>query len=128
MCPLLLPWRQTRSISRPMNTATYNGSSMRRWTCAIFLLCGLTAACAGDRPRPEPTEPEGVASLFAAVRAPANNATVFGARPLDIQIYGLDVRGFRLTGVGYVVRRNAVKLDSVAIHFSSRADSLHTFT
>ncbi|MEO5511928.1 MAG: hypothetical protein ABIS27_14960 [Longimicrobiales bacterium] len=96
---------------------------MRRLIPLLLLL----TACVQDRPRPEPLEDEERANLFVAVRKPANNATVFGNRPLDVEIYALDVTGFRLTGHGYVVRRNGVKLDSVVRRFTARADSGRVF-
>jgi hypothetical protein len=97
---------------------------MRRLLIACILLTG----CVADRPRPTPAEPVEAASPFAAVRKPLNNTTIFGARPLDVEIFALDVRGSRLTGMGYVVRRNGVRLDSQVVRFPARIDSLRVFT
>ncbi len=97
---------------------------MRRLIPALLLLC----ACAQDRPRPEPFDAER-ADLFVEVRKPVNNATIFGARPLDIEIFATDLSGRgRLNGHGYVVRRGGVKVDSIVRRFNPRTDSLRTFT
>ncbi len=97
---------------------------MRRLIPALFI---ILAACSQDRPRPDPLGDEDRASLFAAVRRPLNNATIFGARPLDVEIYALDMTGSRLTGHGYVVRRNGLRVDSIVRRFNPRADSGRVF-
>lgn len=90
--------------------------------CAILL-----SACVSDRPRPDPTQVGDPADLIAYVRRPFNNATVPGARPLTIQIQATDVSRDALTGLGYVVRRNGIKLDSVVVKFIAMTDTTVDF-
>ena len=96
---------------------------MRRLIPALLLI----AACSADRPRPSPVEVVDEAKLIAQVRKPANNATVLGARPLQVEVHTADLSGFKLTGHGYVVRQDGVRLDSVAEHFSARGDTTAVF-
>ena len=103
---------------------------------ALFLVLGipllgaallLLAACSQDRPRPTPIEIVEEAKLIAQVRKPASNATVLGARPLQIEVHTADLSGFNLSGHGYVVRQDGIKLDSVAHQFSARGDTTGLF-
>ena len=103
---------------------------MRRLMICCSLLCGTLAACVSDRPRPDPTtvnDPESF-ELASSLSKPANNATVLGTKPIDISVFGAEFNHDALTGLGYVVRRNGVRIDSVAVHFTERRDSTVTFS
>jgi hypothetical protein len=95
--------------------------------CAAAMAAMLMVGCMTDRPRPSPSENDDRAVLFVQVLKPENNAVVAGAHPIDVEIYAADLEGERLTGLGYVVRHNGERVDSVVRHFNPRTDSLRTF-
>ena len=105
---------------------------MRRLFCVfsgcLLLPAVLLTACSEDRPRPEPLAPAEQSNLFVSIAQPANNATVRGARPLTVEVRGLDISEDRLTGLGFVTRRNGIRVDSAFMRFAARRDSTHLFT
>ena len=88
----------------------------------------LATACVTDRPRPDPTALPQPAVLQVEVRRPINNATVFGARPMTLEVSARDLLREQLAGIGFVVRRAENTLDSAVVRFAARTDSTHAFT
>jgi hypothetical protein len=102
---------------------------MRRQVLALLLLIApVTAGCMSDRERPDPVSIHEQPLLTAFVNKPANNATVLGVHPVDIDVFGSEIEHNTLTGIGFVVRRNGATVDSMAVQFSERRDSTVTFT
>ncbi|HEX6694140.1 MAG TPA: hypothetical protein VF035_05465 [Longimicrobiales bacterium] len=105
---------------------------MRRHLARLLIIAAsaVTIACAGDRPRPDPTElPDPVPTLLARVVAPLTNTTVLGEHAVAITVLARDTAADgRLTGAGIVARIAGIKQDSVVITFPPRADTTHIFT
>jgi hypothetical protein len=99
-----------------------------RSLCFAALVTAGSAACVADRPRPDPVTIHDQPLLTANVDKPNNNATVLGVHPVDIRIFGSELEHSTLTGVGYVVRRNGVRVDSVVTRFTERHDTTVVFS
>jgi hypothetical protein len=96
---------------------------------AAFL--AVAAACGEFRERPLPLESGGGAVLL-SVEVGTNSGTgeyAIAGRTLQVRVRAREDTG-RLTGIGYrVVQSGAVHplLDSAALHFPPRTDTLHLF-
>lgn len=94
---------------------------------AAFILTG----CFVDRERPSPVEPEGVAQLSVRLLAPATGLTVPTGEEVTVEVEARDLNLLYLEGVGFVARRLAPGMplvDSGAVHFTLRSDTVHVFT
>lgn len=94
---------------------------------AVFVLSG----CFTERERPSPVAPDGDAQLSVRLLAPATGATVPTGEDVTVEVEARDLNTLYLEGVGYVARRLAPGMplvDSAAVRFPSRSDTVHTFT
>jgi hypothetical protein len=103
----------------------------RHAAAALALLLAASAGCGELRQRPLPMEAGGGGvNLSVDVATSAGTAEhAIAGRTLHIRVHGTETLG-RLTGVGYRIERagpNRAVLDSAAIHFAPRPDSLHSF-
>jgi hypothetical protein len=97
----------------------------------LALLLAGAAACGELRERPLPMEAGGGGvnlSVDVATSAGAAEHAIAG-RTLLVRVHGMEAFG-RLTGVGYRIERagpNRAVLDSAAVHFAPRPDTVHSF-
>jgi hypothetical protein len=94
---------------------------------AVIALSG----CFSERERPTPAGPDGVAELSVRLLAPTTGATVPTGEDVTVEVEARDLNMLLLEGVGFVARRLAPGMplvDSAAVRFPSRSDTVHAFT
>lgn len=97
----------------------------------VALVVLALTGCFEDRERPSPVEPDGDAQLSVRLLAPATGLTVPTGAEVTVEVEAHDLNLLYLEGVGFVVRRLAPGMplvDSAAVRFASRGDTLHAFT
>jgi hypothetical protein len=99
---------------------------------AIGMLAVLIAgACAFDRDRPDPVDPDATASLLVELLEPLNGITVVAGRTQTVRVSARDLDGSHLRGVGFLVRRfgsgMAITVDSVGLTFGETGDATREF-
>jgi hypothetical protein len=96
---------------------------------ALLFCAVLFVGCFEDRVRPSPVEPQ-AGMLGVQLISPGSGLTVATATDLTVTVHARDLTGRGLVGIGYVVRQfspGRPTLDSLAMHFSARSDSVHDF-
>jgi hypothetical protein len=86
----------------------------------------LLVGCSEERARPDPVEV--TAELTVEVLEPQQNATVTAGRDIVVRITARDLGGDNLAGVGFVVRRAASSVDSLALPFAPTRERTEDFT
>jgi hypothetical protein len=97
---------------------------------ALLLCAVLLAGCFEDRSRPSPVEPQVSVMLGVQLISPRNGLTVATGTDLTVTVHARDLTGRGLVGTGYFVRQfspGRPTLDSLAVHFTARSDSVHDF-
>jgi hypothetical protein len=96
---------------------------------ALLLCAALFVGCFEDRIRPSPVEPR-AGMLGVQLISPGSGLTVATGTDLAVTVHARDLTGRGLVGTGYVVRQfspGRPTLDSLAVHFPARSDSVHDF-
>ncbi|MGH7553370.1 MAG: hypothetical protein ACREMQ_10145, partial [Longimicrobiales bacterium] len=95
-----------------------------------FLFCStmvLLVGCSDERARPDPVEVT-TAQLTVEVLEPRQNATVIAGRDIVVRVSARDLGGDNLAGVGFIVRRAATSVDSLALPFAPTRERTEDFT
>jgi len=98
---------------------------------AALILVVLAAGCFDSRPRPTPIEPVVIANLSVQVLAPRAGQAVPTGTDVIVRVSGRDLDRTGLLGIGFMARSflpGRPLVDSVAIRFAARADTIHEFT
>jgi hypothetical protein len=96
---------------------------------ALLMCAVLFVGCFEDRVRPSPVEPH-AGTLGVQLISPSSGLTVATGSDLTVTVHARDLTGRGLVGTGYVVRQfspGRPTLDSLAVHFAARSDSVHDF-